>query len=427
MTSPKAKTARRGVVVIGGGPAGLAAAIAAKEAGCADVLLIERDRRLGGILNQCIHDGFGLHRFKEALSGPEYAARDIARLHDLGVDVMLNTIVLNLSAGRKLLLSRSGELREIQADAVVLAMGCRERARGALSIPGHRPSGVYTAGAAQNFVNMENIMPGARVVILGSGDIGLIMARRMTLEGARVEAVFELLPYSSGLPRNIQQCLVDYGIPLYLSTTVVETVGMERLEGVRVAEVDEARNPVPGTERFVPCDTLLLSVGLIPENELAREAGVVLDPVTGGPKVDDCCMTSVSGLFSCGNALHVHDLVDWVSEEAARAGACAAAHVEKRTESGRRVRVVSGKGVRYVLPDTIRAGADFHDMTGFLSFRVLAPARHGIVEILADGSPLREEKHARLHPAEMVRVGLGKLAASGVDLKTVKTLEVRVR
>lgn len=427
MTSPMAEKKRRGVVVIGGGPAGLAAAIAAKEAGCDDVLLVERDKRLGGILNQCIHDGFGLHRFQEALSGPEYAARDIARLKELGVSVMLDTIVLNLSADRTLLLSRKGELLEIRADAVVLAMGCRERPRGALSIPGHRPAGVYTAGAAQNFVNMENIMPGSTVVILGSGDIGLIMARRMTLEGVRVVAVFEVLPYSSGLPRNIQQCLIDYDIPLYLGTTIIEIIGMERLERVRVAAVDEARTPIPGTERFVPCDTLLLSVGLIPENELAREAGIILDPVTGGPKVDDCCMTSAPGIFSCGNALHVHDLVDWVSEEAARAGACAAAHVVGKKAVGRRIRVVPGKGVRYVLPEIVHVDTDSGTANGVVAFRVLTPERYGVVEVLADGVLVREEKHARMHPAEMLRVKLDTIAASGVDLNSVETMEVRIK
>lgn len=426
-----APPAERRVVIVGGGPAGLAAAIAAKRAGCSDVLLIERDRRLGGILNQCIHDGFGLHRFSEALSGPEYAARYTDELEGLGVEVRLGTIVLNLSADRKMLLSREGRLEEMKADAVVLAMGCRERARGALSIPGHRPSGVYTAGAAQNFVNMENIMPGKRVVILGSGDIGLIMARRMTLEGATVEAVFELLPYSSGLPRNIQQCLVDYGIPLFLSTTVVEIVGVSRLEGVKVAAVDERRAPIPGTERFVSCDTLLLSVGLIPENELAREAGVALDGVTGGPKVDDRCMTGIPGIFSCGNALHVHDLVDWVSEEAGRAGRAAAEYAAAlgagRVEcAGRNLRLSPGCGVRYVMPDTVRCSPeDCREVS--LAFRVSAPSRDGVIEVLADGCVIKEESHARLHPAEMVRLRLGREQMTALSGQHAAKLEVRVR
>lgn len=390
---------RHDLVIIGGGPAGLAAAIAAKEAGCGDILLIERDRMLGGILNQCIHDGFGLHRFKEALSGPEYADRYVKRFHELGIPAMLGAIVLNLSADRKLVVSTVGQLKEIEARAVILAMGCRERACGALSIPGHRPTGVYTAGSAQNFVNMENIMPGSRVCILGSGDIGLIMARRMTLEGAKVVAVFELLPYSSGLVRNIQQCLVDYSIPLYLSTTVIEIIGRGRLEAVRVAEVDLDKNPINGTERLVPCDTLLLSVGLIPENELAREAGIELHPVTGGPVVDGTCMTSVSGIFSCGNALHVHDLVDWVSDESARAGMNAAKYAlgGENASKCRYIRLKAGTGVRYVLPQNVAGEGD-----ALLAFRVASPSRNGTVRIIAGDRIIKEEQHARLHPAEML-------------------------
>lgn len=409
---------RHDLAVIGGGPAGLAAAVAAKEAGCRDIVLIERDRVLGGILNQCIHDGFGLHAFKEALSGPEYADRFIRKALALDIPVMEKTIVLDLSPGKVLRVSREGEIKEIEAKAVVLAMGCRERTRGALSIPGHRPAGVYTAGTVQNLVNLENIMPGRRVVILGSGDIGLIMARRMTLEGAKVEAVFELLPYSSGLPRNIRQCLDDYGIPLYLSTTVTDIYGPKgRVEGVTVARVDEKRRPVAGTERFVPCDTLLLSVGLIPENELTREAKINIDSVTQGAVVDDSCMTSIPGVFACGNVLHVHDLVDFVSMEAARAGRNAARYVAgELAESARDVPVTPGEGVRYVVPQKIRHGEDVT-----LAFRVTAPSRGGTIEIKDGARVLKSRKEARLHPAEMVWVEMGN-----IDLSGVGSLEVRV-
>ncbi|MDR1885550.1 MAG: NAD(P)/FAD-dependent oxidoreductase [Synergistaceae bacterium] len=422
--------ARRGVVVAGGGPAGLAAAIAAKEAGCGDVVIVERDALLGGILNQCIHDGFGLYRFKEALSGPEYAARFIDRIAGFGIDVELGTIVLDISPEGRLLLSARGEMREVDAGAVVLATGCRERPRGAVSIPGHRPSGVYTAGAAQRFVNIENIMPGRSVVILGSGDIGLIMARRMTLEGARVEAVIELMPYSSGLPRNIQQCLVDYGIPLCLSAAVVETVGMGRLEGVRVADVGADLTPIPGTERFIPCDTLLLSVGLIPENELARAAGAEMNPLTGGPMVDDRCMTSVPGIFSCGNALHVHDIVDWVSEEAERAGRFAALYAAGEDPGGGPrdgVRLVPGRGVRYVAPSRMKCGAGRDDSGVLLAFRVLEPSRNGVIEVGANGTVILEERRSRLHPAEMIRIALSSADVARVRGLGAGVLEVRVR
>lgn len=400
---------QREVVVIGGGPAGLAAAIAAREAGCREVLLIERDRILGGILNQCIHDGFGLHAFKEALSGPEYADRYIRRLPGAGVEVMDNTIVLSLSAERVLEVSARGALRHIEAGAVILAMGCRERTRGAISIPGHRPAGVYTAGSAQNFINLENIMVGRKVCILGSGDIGLIMARRMTLEGARVEAVFEILPYSSGLPRNIQQCLNDYDIPLFLNTTVTDIIGKGRLEAIRVAQVDGDRVPIPETERLVPCDTLLLSVGLIPENELTVQAGVTMDPVTGGALVDDTFMTGVPGIFACGNVLHVHDLADWVSVEAEAAGRFAAAYVQdRREEPRRRTPVRAGEGVRYVLPQTISGERDF-----ILSLRVTAPWRDRTVVIRdGGGKEIRRKKMMRLHPAEMIRIPVKKGAGA---------------
>ena len=407
------------LVIIGGGPAGLAAAVAAKEAGCCDIVIIERDRILGGILNQCIHDGFGLHAFKEALSGPEYADRFIKKVQALNIAVMEKTIVLDLSGDKILRTSREGEMKEIEAKAVILAMGCRERTRGALSIPGHRPSGVYTAGAVQNLVNLENIMPGRRVVILGSGDIGLIMARRMTLEVAKVEAVFEVLPYSSGLQRNIRQCLDDYGIPLHLATTVIDINGPNgRIEGVTVAKVDEKRRPIKGTERYVPCDTLLLSVGLIPENELTREAGVKIDDVTQGASVDDCCMTKTPGIFACGNVLHVHDLVDFVSMEAARAGKNAALYVAgKLGDATEDITVKAGDGVRYVVPQRISRGENVS-----LAFRVTSPARDKLIEVRDGGRVLASRKETRLHPAEMVWVDMGK-----IDLKEVKSLEVRVK
>lgn len=419
------------VAVVGGGPAGLAAAVAARKEGAEKVLIIERDSSLGGILQQCIHPGFGLTYYHEELTGPEYAGRFVAMAKELGVEALLDSMVLEVAADRTVVcVNRAHGVTRVKAKAVVLAMGCRERTRGAIQIPGSRPAGIYTAGAAQRLINRQNEMVGRQVVILGSGDIGMIMARRMTLEGAKVEAVFEILPYSSGLPRNIQQCLVDYDIPLYLSTTVTEVVGMRRLEGVKVAQVDDMREIIPETERFVPCDTLLLSVGLIPENELARAAGVELDATTGGPKVDDLCMTSVPGIFSCGNALHVHDLVDWASEEADWAGRCAAMYAGRRMveECGlAALRITPGRGVRYVMPETVCPGTMHECRDLSVALRVQTPSRNGVIEVVANGEVIRKERHSRLHPAEMVRVplmscDLEKCAADGVN-----TLEVRVR
>jgi NADPH-dependent 2,4-dienoyl-CoA reductase/sulfur reductase-like enzyme len=393
------------VAVIGGGPAGLAAATAAAENGAERVLLIERDRILGGILNQCIHDGFGLQIFGEALSGPEYAERFESKLREVNVEVMTDTIVLELSGERKLKLSRRGEIRHIEAKAAVLAMGCRERTRGALSIPGDRPAGIYTAGLAQTLMNLENMMPGRRVCILGSGDVGLIMARRMTLEGAKVEAVFEIMPYPGGLERNIRQCLNDYNIPLYLGTTVVDIDGPDgRLQGVTVAEVDCERRPKAGTERYVPCDTLLISAGLIPENELTREAGILIDNRTQGAVTDDRCMTSVPGIFACGNVLHVHDLVDYVSKEGARAGAEAAKYAAGNSGEGADVEVKAGKGVRYTVPSKIRGGRDVR-----IAFRVAEPCRGKVIEARLNGKVIAEEARARLHPSEMVWLYIGSL------------------
>ena len=322
------------IVIIGGGPAGLAAAVSARENGIQDILILERDKELGGILNQCIHNGFGLHTFKEELTGPEYAGRFIKQVKDLGIEYKLHTMVMDISSDKIVTaMNREEGLFEIQAGAVILAMGCRERSRGALNIPGYRPAGIYSAGTAQRLVNMEGYMPGREVVILGSGDIGLIMARRMTLEGAHVKVVAELMPYSGGLKRNIVQCLNDYNIPLKLSHTVVDIHGKERVTGITLAKVDEKGKPIPGTEEEYACDTLLLSCGLIPENELSRELGVKLNPVTSGPVVDESLETNVPGVFACGNVLHVHDLVDFVSEEADRAGTCAARYILQENQS----------------------------------------------------------------------------------------------
>ncbi len=317
------------IVIIGGGPAGLAAAVSARKSGIEHILILERDRELGGILNQCIHNGFGLHTFGEELTGPEYAGRFIRQVEELGIEYRLNTMVMDISPEKTVTaMNREEGLFRLHGEAVILAMGCRERPRGALNIPGYRPAGIYSAGTAQRLVNMEGLLPGREVVILGSGDIGLIMARRMTLEGARVRVVAELMPYSGGLKRNIVQCLEDYGIPLKLSHTVVDIKGKRRVEGVTLAEVDEKGKPIPGTEEFYACDTLLLSVGLIPENELSRGMGVDLNPATSGPRVNESLETSIKGVFACGNVLHVHDLVDFVSEEAAAAGRHAAAYVK---------------------------------------------------------------------------------------------------
>ena len=411
------KRIKKRVVIIGGGPAGLAAAISAKKAGCGDVLLIERDRILGGILNQCIHDGFGLHCFKEALSGPEYAQRFIDEFHAMNIQAMTETIVLSLDRDRVLQVSSKEGFLEIEARAVVLAMGCRERTAGAISLPGTRPAGVYTAGFAQNIMNLENMMVGKKAVVLGSGDIGLIMARRLTLEGAKVLAVFEILPYSSGLPRNIQQCLNDYDIPLFLSTTITNIHGKDRLEGVTVAQVDDQMQPIEGTDRYMECDTLLLSVGLIPENELSLEADVDINPLTNGAFVDDTLMTSVPGIFACGNVLHVHDLVDHVSTEADLAGKNAAAYAkQEKIPEIHDISITPGEGIRYTLPQVISGKRDVT-----LSFRVIEPARNKRVKICDGDKIVKKKKIIRMHPAEMIQVQLKKDA-----LKDVHSLKVYV-
>ena len=386
------------LAIIGGGPAGLAAAAAARKAGVEDLLIIERDRELGGILNQCIHAGFGLHTFSQELTGPEYARRFADQVRELEIPYLLNTMVLDLSRDRVLTVTgRETGLMQISADAVILAMGCRERPRGALNIPGFRPAGIYSAG-------MEGLMPGRDVVILGSGDIGLIMARRMTLEGAKVHAVAEVMPYSGGLKRNIVQCLEDFGIPLYLSTTVVDIHGRERLEGVTLAQVDGNRRPIPGTERDIPCDTLLLSVGLLPENELSQQAGVRLDAVTGGPEVGDDLSTSVPGVFACGNVLHVHDLVDFVSQEAARAGENAARYLLEHRREGKTVRLTGQNGVRYTVPQYLDPEAMEETVT--VRFRVGKPYRDADLAVYLDGALLRRVHKRILSPGEMEQLTL---------------------
>ncbi len=387
------------LIILGGGPAGLAAALAAREAGVEDILILERDRALGGILNQCIHNGFGLHTFQEELTGPEYAARYARQVLEAGIACQLDTMVLSLSPERVVTAISPAGLRQMQAGAVVLAMGCRERPRGALNIPGFRPAGIYSAGTAQRLVNLEGKLPGRDVVILGSGDIGLIMARRMTLEGAKVHAVAELLPYSGGLKRNIVQCLEDFGIPLLLSHTVVRIEGRERVTAVVLAQVDDQRRPIPGTEQTYPCDTLLLSCGLIPENELSRGAGAALDAVTGGPVVDQGLETSIPGVFACGNVLHVHDLVDFVSQEAALAGRQAASYLQAPRPAGRTVAVKPGPGVRYVVPQFMDPAAMDGPVT--LRFRVAAPARRCAVTLTQGGRTIQRKKRPVVAPGEM--------------------------
>ena len=396
------------LAVIGGGPAGLAAAAAAYDCGVKDPVIFERDNELGGILNQCIHNGFGLHTFKEELTGPEYAARFIDTVKYNGITCETGSTVLSISPERELtVVSRAKGLRKIKADAVILAMGCRERPRGALNIPGTRPQGIYTAGTAQKLVNCEGVIPGREVVILGSGDIGLIMARRMTLEGAHVKAVAELMPYSGGLKRNIVQCLDDYGIPLLLSHTVVDIKGKRKLEGVTIAQVDETGTPIPGTEKYYECDTLLLSCGLIPENELSLTAGIKLNPLTNGPFVNDRMETSAEGIFACGNVLHVHDLVDFVSEEAGHAGESAARFIKThgaKENPPRIINIAPGEGVRYTVPSTV----DMANTGGLLQIRFRSRNVYkGCTVTVTSGEQTVYSKRKRIAvPSEMEEVML---------------------
>ena len=408
------------IVVIGGGPAGLAAAIAAYDAGSRSILILERDNQLGGILNQCIHNGFGLHTFGEELTGPEYAFRFAQQAMDRGIEYKLNTMVLSITEEKYVTAgNRTEGLIEIEAKAIILAMGCRERSRGALNIPGYRPAGIYSAGTAQRLVNIEGFLPGRRVVILGSGDIGLIMARRMTLEGAKVLVVAELMPYSGGLKRNIVQCLNDFDIPLKLSHTVVDIEGRERVTGITIAEVGPDRKPIPGTEIHYDCDTLLLSCGLLPENELSRGMGVEISPVTNGPVVDESLQTSIPGVFAAGNVLHVHDLVDFVSEEAAAAGRAAVRYLESG-ESGQRneIPVTFEGGPRYTVPASIDPKRVSDDLV--IRFRVGGVMKNRRVKLYLDDEAVVSRKRPVMAPGEMEELKLTRAALEAhPDLKRI--------
>ena len=426
------------IVIIGGGPAGLAAAVSARKNGTESILILERDKELGGILNQCIHNGFGLHTFKEELTGPEYADRFIRQVRELKIEYKLNTMVMDISSGKIITaMNREEGMFLIEAKAVILAMGCRERPRGALNIPGYRPAGIYSAGTAQRLVNIEGYLPGREVVILGSGDIGLIMARRMTLGGAKVKVVAELMPYSGGLKRNIVQCLDDFGIPLKLSHTVVNIKGKERVEGITLAEVVTDGRPIPGTEEEYTCDTLLLSVGLIPENELSRGMGVELNPVTSGPKVNESLETNIEGVFACGNVLHVHDLVDFVSEEAATAGKNAAAYIktqytktqqeltgEELDQTQRTIILEPQNGVRYTVPTTIRPDQMPEELTA--RFRVGAIYKNCYISCYFNNERILHKKRTILAPGEMEQIKLTKdqiLNAASLNKITIQIEE----
>lgn len=412
---------QRNLVIIGGGPAGLAAAIGAYDAGERDILILEREANLGGILNQCIHNGFGLHTFKEELTGPEYAARFAREVEKRGIEYKLSTTVIAFNEDKRVIaVNETDGLINIDARAVILACGCRERPRGAINIAGCRAAGIFSAGTAQKLVNMEGYMPGKEIVILGSGDIGLIMARRMTFEGAKVKAVVELMPYSSGLNRNIVQCLNDFNIPLKLSHTVVEIKGEGRVSSVVVAEVDEKLNPKPETAEEIPCDCLLLSVGLLPENELSKQAGVKLSPVTGGAEVSESMMTNLDGVFSCGNVLHVHDLVDFVSEESAHAGRCAAEYIKGKTEGKEKLKVNVFGGVRYCVPQYISRDGEAEELT--LKMRVANVFKKVRLKVVADGEEILGKNKQIVAPGEMETVTLTPEQAK--KLKSAREISV---
>lgn len=399
------------LVIIGGGPAGMSAAIAAYEQGIRDILILERDDSLGGILKQCIHNGFGLHKFKEELTGPEYAWKYEEKVRQLNIPFKLNTMVLDITPDKVITATNSTDgIFTIEAKAIILAMGCRERSKGALNIPGSRPAGIFSAGTAQKFVNIDGYMPGREVVILGSGDIGLIMARRMTLEGAKVKAVCELMPYSGGLARNIEQCLNDFNIPLKLSHTVVEIHGDKRVTGVTIAKVDENRKPIQESREYIPCDTLLLSVGLIPENELSKSANIELSNITSGAIVDQNRQTSVEGIFACGNVLHVHDLVDFVSEEAEIAGLSAANYIKDLKEEKTNINITTDGKVRYTVPSTITSLKDVK-----VYFRVSDVFKNVNILVKNNDNVIIKKKKAKVAPGEMEAIVIKKEQLANID------------
>lgn len=394
---------KKDVIIIGGGPAGLAVAVKLKKCGIKDIVIIEREKKLGGILRQCIHDGFGLTRFKETLSGPEYAQRFIDKVIEEKIEYISDTTVIDVSSDKKVIAVNKKGLLEYEAKVVILTMGCRERTRGAISIPGSRPAGVYTAGVAQSYMNLHNTMVGEKVIILGSGDIGLIMARRMTLEGAKVEAVFEILPYASGLPRNIGQCLNDYNIPLYLSHTVTKIKGKSRIEGITVSKVDKNMQVIEGSEKDYDCDTLILSVGLIPENELSLKVGVKLDNNTKGPMIDENYETSVEGVFAAGNVLHVHDLVDFVSLEGERLAESVAKYVNNEEISKCEINIKKDNNISHIIPGKISGKKDV-----VLSMRVRKPYKDVVIEIQQNDNIIKSVKMKRAIPAEMIQININK-------------------
>jgi NADPH-dependent 2,4-dienoyl-CoA reductase/sulfur reductase-like enzyme len=406
------------LVVIGGGPAGLAAAISAKKNGVRDLIIIERNNWLGGILPQCIHDGFGIELFHEPLTGPEYAQRYIDELEELKIPYMLNSMALEITPEKKVFVANPEGLFCFQAKVLILAMGCRERTRGQICIPGTRPAGVYTAGVTQNLINLKNIIVGKDIVILGSGDVGMIMARRLTLEGAKVHAVVEILPHANGLPRNIQQCLIDYEIPLLLSHTITEIQGLNRVKSITISPVDENLKPIRGKEKRITCDTLLLSIGLIPENDLAETCGVELSAATGGAIVDENLETSVPGIFACGNVLHVHDIVDFVTLEAERAGKSAAEYILRKPQKMKKIIVEAGNGIRYVLPHYIHSDTDIE-----FSLRVIYPGEGRSIGFFDGKKLVKTVKFRKVHPAQMIKIKLKRSIARAINTLRAEVLE----